>query len=103
HLVEAAGLRRPAEDLAAVVAQQRQILDPHAAPPGQVDAGLHAEYHAGAQDDLALARREPRGLVHLQPDPVAQAVAEVLAISCACDHVAREGVRLLPRYTGADG
>src|SRR5579883_729375 len=90
RLVQPTGLGRAAEHLAAVLAQQHQVLDAHAAPAGQVDARLDAEHHAGPQDDLALAARHPRRLVDLQADPVAQAVAELLAVRSEERRVGKE-------------
>ena len=47
------------------------------------------------------ALREPRRLVDLEPDAVAEAVAEVLAVAGGLDHRARDGVDLAAAGAGA--
>ena len=50
-----------------------------------VDARLDGDDVAGLQRALA-AGREPRRLVHLEPDAVAEPVAELLALAGRLDH-----------------
>ena len=84
-LVEAAEVAVP------VLADDDQVLDPDAELPGQVDARLDGDDVAGPQLVLG-ARRQPRALVHLQPDAVAEPVPEALAVARRLDQLARDGV-----------
>src|SRR5579885_1177808 len=61
-------LREGGEQLDAVVAQDREVLDPDAAEPGQVDARLDRDHVAGAKHVLGLGR-EPRRLVDGEATP----------------------------------
>ena len=79
----------------------REILDPHAAEPGQVDPGLDRD-DVARLERVGRLGREPRRLVHGEPDPVAEAVAEVLAEAGGRDLVARERVGLDAGHAGPD-
>ena len=86
-------LRERGEEVDAVVADDRQVLDPHAAEALEVDARLDRDGVPGAQR-VARLGREARRLVHGQPDAVTEAVAEVLAEAGVGDRLARELVGL---------
>ena len=69
--------------------------------PGHVDARLDGHDLAGGERRVA-ALREPRALVDLDADAVAEAVAEVLAVAGGGDDVARDRVDLAAGGAGAD-
>ena len=72
--------------------------------PGHVDPGLDRDDHAGGQRGLALLG-QPRPLVDVEPDAVAQPVAEVLGVAGGVDDRARDGVDLAaggPRAHGRE-
>ena len=71
-------LREPGQHLAAAVGHDDQVLDADAELARQVDPGLDRHRVAGLQRALR-GLRQPRRLVHLQPDPVAEAVPEAIA------------------------
>src|SRR5215218_3075759 len=50
HRVER--FRDVGQDLATVVGHQHVVLDPDAAPAGQIDAGLDGDHHAGLELDV---------------------------------------------------
>jgi len=52
---------------------------------------------------FAAMARQPRRLVNLEPDTVAEAVTEALTVACVLDHRARLRVDLPPREAGRDG
>src|SRR5918999_1771290 len=87
-------LRQP---LAAAVRDQHHVLDPDAAAPRQVDARPAGEDVARLERVGRLGPRRRR-LVHLQPDPVPEPVAEVLAEARRRDHVPRGGVGMAPAH-----
>ncbi len=64
----------------AVLGDDDEVLDPHPELARQVDAGLDRHHFAGREHVLG-ALREPRRLVHLEADPVAEPVAEALAVA----------------------
>src|SRR5436190_3633889 len=89
-------LRGAREHGMAVLGDHHEILDPHAAATRQIHAGLHR--HDVPDGQLRLRRcAQPRRLVDLHPDAVAEPVAEVLAVPGRRDDVARHGVDLAPR------
>ena len=63
-----------AEHPAPVVGHLDHVLDADAAEPGHVDAGLDRDDRAGRQRVLVELATEPRTLVDLEPDAVAEAV-----------------------------
>src|SRR3954452_22312151 len=69
------------QDLRRAVADDDQVLDADPAAAREVDAGLHAR-DVGRLERLRRLGREPRQLVHVHADAVAQVVAEVLAQAC---------------------
>ena len=69
------------------------VLDAHAEAAGQVDAGLGGERHSGLQHRPVVADHVGR-LVHVDAEPVAEPVREVLAVARLLDHAARGGVDL---------
>src|SRR3954470_19062970 len=86
-------LRERGEDVDAVLAHDREVLDPDAAEPFEVDAGLDRHRVAGMQRVAGL-EGEARRLVNRQADPVAEAVAEALAEAGIGDRVSRERIGL---------
>ena len=77
-----------------------EVLDPDADRAGHVDARLDGHDLAGGQRRVR-ALRQPRALVDLGADAVAEAVAEVLAVAGGGDDLARDGVDLAPAGAGA--
>src|SRR5438093_10656820 len=73
---------------AAIVAEDRDVLDADAEPTRDVDAGLDRERHSGLEL-LVVAADEIRMLVSVQADAVSGAVDEPLAITGLVDHVPR--------------
>ena len=68
-----------------------EVLDPDADSPGHVDARLDRDRVARGERALG-GLAEPRRLVHLEPDAVAEPVAEVLLVAGAVDDLARDRV-----------
>src|SRR5699024_2128253 len=86
-------LRRLGDVHIAVAGEVEHILDAHAEPAGDVDAGLGGDNRALAQG-LVVAGRGVRTLVYVQANAVAEAVAKVLAIARAGNHTCRGVVDL---------
>src|SRR3954447_2756659 len=86
-------LRQRRDDLAAVVGDDDEVLDPHADRAGHIDPRLDRDDVARLQRVLPLLG-EPRPLVDLEPDPVSEAVAEVLGVARVVDDRARDRVDL---------
>ena len=78
-----------------------QVLDPRPAATRQVDPGLDRDHVAGLQPGLG-GPREPRRLVDIEPDAVAEAVAEVIAMPGGGDQVAGDRVDLAALETRPD-
>src|SRR6478752_4902347 len=93
--------RERGEDVDALVADDRQILDPHAAETLEVDTRLDRDRVARAKRVTRLCR-EARCLVHRDADPVPEPVAEVLAEAGVRDRCARKVVRLDPGHPRLD-
>src|SRR4051794_32130469 len=87
-------LRGAAQVAIPVARDHHQVLDPNAEAPGEVDPGLHRDGVALAQLVLG-GGREPRALMDLESDPVAEAVPEVIAVTGLGDHLPCHGVDLL--------
>src|SRR5436309_4869317 len=68
-------LAEPGEVVDAAVADGDVVLDPDARPALQVDPRLDRDDVAGGQR-VGGFRRHPRRLVHLEPEPVAEPMAE---------------------------
>src|SRR5437764_2621376 len=84
-------LRERAQHIAARFGNDDQVLDPDAELAREVDPRLDRDRVAGLE--LAFrARGEPRVLMDVQAHPVAEPVAEVLAVPRRLDHLARDGV-----------
>src|SRR5260221_1846775 len=77
------------------------VLQPDAAPTRKIDPRLHRDYRAGGQRGLG-GTGEAWGLMALQPDPVAQRMAERLLVSRRRDDVPRQRVGFAPREAGPD-
>ena len=69
------------EDIAAVLGDDHEILDPHAADARQVDARLDRDDVARRRARVSAGARQPRRLVGDEPDAVPEPVAEVLAVA----------------------
>ncbi len=67
------------------------VLDPDTAPIGQIDTWLHGDRRASKQC-TGGGGADSRRFVDLQPDPVPEAVAEVLGVAGVGDDLARCGV-----------
>src|SRR5688572_31803056 len=76
---------------AAILAEDRDVLDADAEPTRDIDAGLDREGHAPFEG-LVVAAHEIRMLVAVEPDAMPGAVDETLAVSGFVDHAARCGV-----------
>src|SRR6266540_632238 len=95
-------LPRPlVEPLSCHLGTHDDVLDAGAVPAAQVDAWLDGERHSGLQDGR-VAAHDVRVLVRLQPDAVAGAVHEELAVSRGADDVPRDAVDLLAGDAGAN-
>src|SRR3954447_7756162 len=98
-------LGQAAEIAVAVLGHHDQVLDPHTDLAGQINPWLDGDRLAGEKGVLG-ASRQARRLVHLEPDAVAEAVAEALAVAglgdqIACDRV--DGLALLAGCNGFEG
>ena len=78
------------------------VLDASAVPAGDVDAGLDGERHARLER-LGVTRDDVRVLVRLEPDAVAGAVHEPLAVPGGGDQLSCGGVHRVARGAGAYG
>src|SRR6266545_7237656 len=77
------------------------VLQTDAAPARKIDPRLHGDYRAGGQRGLG-GTGKAWGLMDLQPDPVAQRMAEGLLVPRRRDDVPRQRVGFAPRETGPD-
>src|SRR3954467_13260477 len=77
-------LRGRRQDVGTIAADDHQVLDPYAEAAGQVHAGLHRDRVSRRQRALP-ARGQPRLLVDLQADAVAEPVSELLAVTGRLD------------------
>jgi hypothetical protein len=84
---------------AAVGRDQHVVLDPHAAPAGDVHARLDGEHHARLDRRVGV-RPDRRPLVDFQADPVAQPVVEPLAVPRLAQHRPGRRVDVLRRVRG---
>src|SRR5437588_3256516 len=85
--------RKRRQHLEPAVVDDDQILDPDAAEPAQVDAGLDRDDVAGGQR-AAVVRVEVGPLVYLEADTVTEAVPEAPAEARVLDHVPGDAVDL---------
>src|SRR6266851_7609916 len=76
---------------AAVVAEDRDVLDANAEPTRDIDAGLDRERHARLEG-LVVAADEVRMLVPVETDAVSGAVDEPFAVTGLVDNAPRSGV-----------
>src|SRR5213593_3440706 len=76
---------------AAVVSEERDVLDADAEPTRDVDAGLDRERHSGLQL-LVIAADEIWVLMAVEADAVSRAVDEPLAVASLVDHAPRRGI-----------
>src|SRR5262245_5916609 len=92
-------LRERGQHFRLAVPDDHEILDPDPAQPRVVDAGLDGDDAADREDVVAL-RPHRRLLVHLDPQAVAEPVAEELAVAGVVDHLPRDRVDVAPRPSG---
>src|SRR5207247_1148279 len=90
------------EHVRPVGGHHHEVLDPHAEAPGDVHARLDGDDGAGLERRL-VALGQARLLVDLQPDAVAEAVAELVAVAGLVDDRPRHRVDLPPGAPGAHG
>src|SRR5215469_5698924 len=81
-------------------AHHQGVLDPDAAPAGQVDPGFDGNGNPVSQC-TGPPVPDDRGLVHLQADAVAEPVPEILVVTGVADQVT--GGRVDGGHIGADG
>src|SRR5205823_12829609 len=86
--------------LGTLLGPHHEVLDPHAEAPGEVDPRLNGDDVAGLERRL-VALGQARLLVNLEPDPVAEAVAELVAVAGLLDHRPRDRVDLPSSRPGA--
>src|SRR5581483_5854602 len=79
------------DDLDAVLGDDRDVLEPDAAPAAAVETGLEGDHVAG--DEVVADAAERRALVHLEPDAVAERMEEAVL-----EHLSRR-LRPLRRVT----
>src|ERR1044072_2276092 len=85
HLLDQLQLLGQAAEVAtAILFDHDQVLDPNAELARQADAGLD-RHHLTHPQRVLRARRDVRRLVHLEPDAVAEPVAEALAVPGGLD------------------
>jgi len=70
-----------------VLGDDDEVLDPTAEPPVEVDPRLHREHHPRLQFPV-VAGHDVRLLVDVEPDPVAGAVEERVAVPGVLDDIA---------------
>ncbi len=86
------------ENLAAVVRDQHEIFNAHAAPAFNVDARLYAGDHARLERDAGPTGCSPAQewrLMEVHANAVACSVAEVVAVARCGDEIASDGVYLV--------
>ena len=83
-----------AKDTRFAVLHHDHVFDTDASPVGQVDARFDSEDHA-VRELVFRCLSDAGQLVHLQPESVAESVAEVLAVAGLTDHGVGQHVRLL--------
>ena len=83
------------QDLAAVGGHQHIVLDPDSAPIGQVDARLDRDDHARLKRDLGFLA-EPRGLVDIHAQAVAEPMVKKTAETGLLDDGAGFGIDVWP-------
>jgi hypothetical protein len=81
---------------------QHVILDPHTAPPGDVDARLDRDHHSRLERAFFVLS-QARGLVNLEADAVSQPVAEFGAITGVFDHLTSGPIDVFHHRVGPDG
>src|SRR5215208_6618098 len=94
-------LRERGQELDAVLAHDREVLDADASEARDVDPRLDRDDVAGLERVRRL-RREARRLVDLQADAVPEPVPELLSVAGLVDDPARDRVGLDSRHPGAD-
>src|SRR3954469_6851484 len=95
-------LRQAAEVATALGGDDHQVLDPYTKLARQVDAGLDRHHFAGLEHVLG-ALRDARLLVDLDADPVAEPVAEALAVTGGGDPLTGDAVDVLGLDAGRNG
>ena len=82
------------EIINAVLFDDNQIFNPHAAESRNIDAGLHGNHHV-LLDDRAVKRRKAGLLVDVEADTVTQSVSEIVSVTGIPDHASGKLVTLL--------
>src|SRR6476619_3680919 len=89
------------QHLAASVVDDHEVLDPDPEAAGHVDARLDRDGVAAHEGGLG-ARGQARRLVDLQPDAVAEAVTELVAVAALLDDAAGDAIQLTGVRARAD-
>ena len=92
-----------AEHAAPVGRDLDHVLDARAAQPGHVDARLHGDDRPRRKRVLGELATEPRPLVDVEADAVAEPVGEGIAVPGARDHVSGRGVDVRAGHAFAHG
>ena len=83
------------------VPQFNHILNAHAAPTGEIDAGLHCKNHTLAQH-VRSALADAGELMNGKPHAVTERMPKVVAMACVFDDVSGEGIRLISGHSFFD-
>src|SRR6266487_1330361 len=94
--------RRRAQHAASVVGDLHGVLDANAAQARQVHARFHGDDRPG-RELVGELETQPRALVDLQPDAVAEPVGERLSVPRLLDGAAHDAIDLASRDPGPDG
>src|SRR3954469_15560807 len=94
--------REAAEDLAAVLRHDDDLLEPHAELAREIHARLDAEDHALLEPRL-VARHDPRRFVTREAEAVPGAVGEERPEPRLLDRAARSRVDVAAAHAGAHG
>src|SRR6185437_16952490 len=91
----------PARRLRGVIADDQRVLDSDAAMIGKIDTWLDGHRRASKQC-TGGRRADSRRFVDLQPDPMAQAVAEIVGVTGLGDDLPRRAVDSLESDAGCE-
>src|SRR5258708_19515131 len=90
-------LMRRRQHTHAVVREDHRVLNAYTAPAADVDARLDTEDHARLQRLLRGVLAQRRALVNLQPQPMADAIQILLAMSGGLRNLSPHPIPLLAR------
>ena len=85
-----------------VAGDQNIVLDPYAAPAGDINARLDGHNHAGLQHGL-IFHGKPGRLVDQQAHAVPQSMAEAAAVTGFGDNAAGNGIDVVAHCARPDG